>query len=149
MSADPSALLQLIMGGGQQQQNPVLSALSTEGYQFPEMMKAMQLTPQEQFLYQYHMRNLLGSGKIMQPNGDVSTLLQAVVTGPNGRYYNIPTVWGGKQLDPRAAAEQAAKIGWEKWPSYDTPEAADTRYMKMHDFMDKDVGLWLSRQGKQ
>ena len=108
--------------------------------------KEMSLTPQEQYLYQHHLDNLHGTGKVMQPGGDISTILQTVVPGPDNRYYNIPMVWDGKVLSREAAGAKAAEVGWDKWPSYDTPRAADTRYMQMHSYMDRDVGVWRNRR---
>lgn len=115
---------------------------------FDAATRNLNLTPGEQYLYQHHLSNLYGSGKVTQPNGDVSTVLQAVVNGPNGQFYNIPTVWGGQQLQPNEAAKRAAAVGWDKWPSYSTPDEADDRYInQMHPYMDADVGNWLRSQG--
>lgn len=110
---------------------------------YQQAVRDLGLTPQEQFLYQHHLNNLVEGGRVVQPNGDVSTLLQAVVTGPDGRYYNIPTVWGGQVLPPQQAMQQAAAVGWDKWPAYPTPEAADTRYGAMHDYLGRDTGAWI------
>jgi hypothetical protein len=105
--------------------------------------------PQEQNLVEHHLDNLYGSGKVISPAGDVSTVLQAVTTKPpNGsRYYNIPTVWDGKALTVDEASERAAKAGWDKWPSYATPEQADLRYEWMHGLMEKDTGRYLEAGG--
>lgn len=100
------------------------------------------LTPQEQFLYQHHLNNLYGAGKVVYPDGTISTLDQAVVQGPQG-YYSIPTIWEGQQLSPDLAAQRAAAVGWDKWPSYPTPEAADARYVgQMHEYLGRDVAAY-------
>jgi hypothetical protein len=108
---------------------------------FNQAMSELGLTPQEQFLYQHHLNNLYGTGKVIQSNSDISTVLQAVVTGHDGKYYNIPTVWDGQVLPPDQAAQRAASAGWDKWPSYSTPDAADARYEAMHAYMDKDTSV--------
>lgn len=108
---------------------------------YNQASSALGLTPQEQFLYQHHLNNLYGTGKVIQPSGDISTVLQAVVTGPDGKYYNIPTVWNGQVLPPDQAAKQAASIGWDKWPSYATQDAADARYEAMHAYLEKDTSV--------
>jgi|SRR5215469_8496183 len=105
--------------------------------------QALALTPQEQNLYQHHLNNLWVGGRVDQPGGEVSTLLQAVVEGPGDRYYNIPTVWNGKVLSIPRARNEAAKVGWQHWPSYPSEEEADTRYMKMHDYMATDAEAYF------
>lgn len=107
----------------------------------------LQLSPQEQNLYQYHLNNLWSKGGFVHPHtGDISTLLQSVVEGPKtvlGSYYNIPTVWEGKQHSDKEAREHAEKVlGWHNLPAYSSPEAADTRYAKMHPYMEKDTLLY-------
>lgn len=115
------------------------------------IQQAMDLSPQEQFLLEHHFHNLhrlgTGGGTInnvrsdrgaMQPDGSYSTIRQMVVGGPDGRFYNIPTIWNGRQLSGEQAVNMAAKVGWNKWPAYATPDEADARYMKMHEFMDVD-----------
>jgi len=104
------------------------------------------LTPQERFLYQHHLDNLSTAGRgggVIHPNGDISTVYQAVVAGPKGRFYNIPTVWHGTIVPVRTAMDFADRVGMENWPSYPTPELADQRYMQMHDFMARDVDKYL------
>lgn len=103
----------------------------------------LSLSPQEQYLYQVHLNNLHGTGKVTHPNGDISTLLQTVVSGPNGLYYNIPTVWGGKVLDVPSARRMAEAVGWDKWPGYTTPKMADWRYGKMHDYLEQDTASYI------
>jgi hypothetical protein len=105
--------------------------------------KDLKLTPEEQYLYKQHLDNLAGPGKVMQPDGSVSTLLQAVVTGPDGKFYNVPTVWDGKTHTPQEALAHAQADGLSKYPSYATAEEADARYEQMHDYMEKDTGAYL------
>ncbi len=100
----------------------------------------MQLSPQEIALYQRHLTNLYGSGGVDNPNGSRSTLYQAVVGGPEGKFYSIPTVRNGAIIPPRDAAAMAAKEGWGNFPAYSSPEEADARYEKLHGYMEKDTG---------
>lgn len=115
---------------------------------FAVASKELNLTPQEQNLYEHHANNLGTSNQVLQPDGSVSTVLQAVVTGPDGRFYNIPTVWGGTAYDPGTAMLYATQAGLDRYPSYSTPEEADKRYEKMHVYMDKDVGKYLKDKQK-
>ena len=98
----------------------------------------MGLTPQEDYLWQHHMRNLqsIGTGGVRNKDGSVSTVYQSVITGPDGRFYSIPTIWGGKVLGIEESAAKARARGLQNWPSYSTPQAADARYQQMHQFMD-------------
>lgn len=105
----------------------------------------MQLSPQEENLYYHHLNNLNGTGKVMNPDGSISTIYSTTV-GLNGRHYTLPTVWEGKILEPDAAIDKAIATGLHKFPSYPTPEAAMTRYQQMHDYMDQDVKQFLKRK---
>ena len=97
------------------------------------------LTPQEQHLWAHHLWNLqhMGVGGIRNPDGTISTVRQMVVTGPNGKFYNIPSIWNGFELPFEEAYSRAEKKGWDYWPSYSSPEEADARYMQMHKFMEQ------------
>ena len=110
---------------------------------FENAVQQLGLSPQEQNLYWHHLGNLHGEGKVVQPNGDISTVLQAVTSGPGGLYYSIPTVWDGKALDIEAARQRAAQQGWSNFPAYSTSEQADLRYDQMHQFMDHDTEAYF------
>lgn len=105
--------------------------------------KDMHLTDQEKNLYKYHLNNLHGDGKIIHPNGDISTILQ-VSPEVEGKVYNLPTVTNGKVLpDEDAAVENASKIGINHFPSYPDRDTAESRYQQMHQYMDRDVQDYL------
>lgn len=112
---------------------------------FDVATKELNLTPQEQYLYQHHINNLTGSGKVTNPDGSISTIYQANVEGPGGRNYNIPTVWDGRILPVQQAVQRATQSpgGWNKWPSYATEEQAESRYNAMHDYMGEDTGHYI------
>ena len=105
--------------------------------------QALRMTAQERGLYERHLANLNGPGKVMQPDGSVSTILQMNVQGPDGRHYNIPSVYNGKALGFPEAIRNAEQQGWHNFPSYPTPEDAEARYQQMHEYMDQDVGRYL------
>lgn len=129
----------------------------------PAAQRAMNLSPAEIALYQMHLKNLLGPGGVdnppdaQNPQGSRSTLYQAVQEH-NGKFYNIPTVWNGKrEVEPykrddgtvmdvpnAIALANVAKVGWDTFPSYATPDEADARYGAMHKFMDQDTSQYLS-----
>lgn len=105
---------------------------------------ALNLTPQERALYQRHLTNLWGTGGVDNADGSRSSLYQANVTGPDGRSYNIPTVYNGAIItDPKEMKARAAAQGWNTFPSYATPDQAEARYQAMHEFMDKDTGAYF------
>lgn len=122
----------------------------------------MDLTPEEQALYQRHLSNLYGTGGVDNQNGTRSTLYQSVQQRPDGKYYNVPTVWDGKietekwtrpadgkVFDvPNAVAKQnIGNAGWASFPSYATPDEADTRYDQMHRYMEKDTNQYQKKKG--
>lgn len=103
---------------------------------------AMKLTDQEKFLYNKHLENLNGRGKIVHPDGSVSSLLQMSFER-GGKIYNIPTVWNGKQLEPDDAIKAAEKVGIKKFPSYGSEEQAESRYGAMHGYLEKDTSDFI------
>lgn len=105
--------------------------------------KDLQLTPQERGLYQRHLDNLNGSGKVVHDDGSISTLYQMSVQGPGNMTYNIPSVYEGKIVQPDEAMQRASQQGWHNFPAYATPEIAESRYQQMHSYMDQDVGHYL------
>src|SRR5215470_10570122 len=80
--------------------------------------KALKLTPQERALYERHLTNLWGTGGVTNPDGSRSTLYQMTMLGPDGRAYNIPTVWDGKILEADDAVQRAMQQGLRNFPSY-------------------------------
>lgn len=123
---------------------------------FNSAMSDLKLNPQEKSLYQMHLDNLYGSGGVDNPDGSRSTLFQAVQEH-NGKYYNIPTVWNGAiqtvpsvnpttgstvQVPNLIALQNVEKAGWNKFPSYNSPEEADQRYDQMHSYMEKDTAQY-------
>lgn len=108
-----------------------------------EADSALNLSPEEKFLYNTHLQNLNGTGKIVHPDGSISSLLQMSFES-GGKIYNIPTVWGGKQLDPSDAIRAAEKVGLNKFPSYGTEDDAESRYEAMHQYLEKDTGDFIA-----
>jgi hypothetical protein len=107
-----------------------------------------------------HITNLYGPGGVDNaptaddPQGSRSTLYQTVEPH-NGKFYSVPTVWDGqiqtqrwkrptdgKQFDiaNQKTLDNVNAAGWDTFPSYPSGEAADKRYMQMHDYMDRDTG---------
>ena len=108
----------------------------------------LSLTPQEQFLYQHHLDNLVGPGGVTNPNGSRSTVLQS--SGErDGQVYNFPTVWNGQELDPQAAKPLISSFGsqgWNRLPAYPDDDTAEARYKQMHAYMDQDVANTYGRK---
>jgi hypothetical protein len=95
------------------------------------------LNEQEQFLYQHHLDNL-AKGGVSSAGGKTSSLL-AITVGQDDKTSIIPTIWDNKIVSKDQAIANADKVGFDKFPSYDSREEAFNRYMKMHDYMDKDM----------
>jgi hypothetical protein len=107
---------------------------------FSDAKRDLDLTPQEQYLYQTHLRNLeISKGGVPNPTeGGKSTLYQTSIE-KNGRFYNIPTLWDGKFLNEDQATARAEAIGLDNFPSYKTRNQAEARYTKMHEYMERDL----------
>lgn len=105
----------------------------------------MQLTPQEQALYQRHLQNLYGPGGVDNPDGSRSTLYQ-MSTEIGGRVYNLPTVYDGKIVTPQEAVQRAQAQGLNTFPSYGSEQQAESRYQQMHGYMEKDTGAYLAQK---
>jgi hypothetical protein len=106
----------------------------------------MHFTPQEKDFYQLHLDRLRSPNeRIVDDQGNVSTLLQMTVDH-EGKTYNIPSIWGGKIVSVDDAVKNVEKIGWDKFPSYNTPEEAEARYQRMHKYMDKDAEAFKTAQ---
>jgi hypothetical protein len=97
---------------------------------------AMGLSPQEQALYFHHLANLAQGG---HPNGDgtTSTLYQ-MSQGVGGNTYNLPTIYGNAKLSPDDAFARAQRAGLQNFPSYPSDFAAENRYQKMHNYLERD-----------
>ena len=98
---------------------------------------AMDLTPEEQEILNYHRRNLQTG--IFQKNADgtLTTFKGAVVGLPNGQTI-IPTFWYGQERDVPTAVRLATRSGI-KFPSYKTPEEALAREQAIHKIMEADI----------
>lgn len=72
----------------------------------------LRMTPQERGLYERHLANLQGSGKVQHDNGAISTLYQLSTEGPDGTTYNIPSVYQGSIVTPEQAVMKAEQQGW-------------------------------------
>ena len=105
----------------------------------------MSLTPQEKYLYNTHLANLNGPGKVVYPMGDISSLYQMSFER-DGKTYNIPTIWGGKALPPDDAVKAAEATGLERFPSYATPKEAEDRYGQLHDYLARDTNDFRGTQ---
>lgn len=107
---------------------------------------AMSLSPEEKFLYNTHLANLNGTGKIVHPDGSISSLLQMSFE-QDGKFYNIPTVVGGRQLAPDDAIKAAEKVGLDRFPSYSSEDEAEARYNALHEFLGRDTADFIAGAG--
>lgn len=101
------------------------------------VVKKYNLTKEEQYLYETHLRNLIEQ-PVVNKNGSISTL-QEITKAYNGKIYLIPTIWGGKVYTTEEAYAHATEIGIEKFPSYNTEAEAKARYSQLHSQIDKDT----------
>lgn len=101
---------------------------------------ALQMTPEERYLWAHHVGNL-NQGGYAQPEGGYSSLYAMTTSEPGGdpnRVFVVPTIWDNQLLSPDDALKRAMAAGFGKFPSYPTREEADTRYGRMHDYLERD-----------
>jgi len=98
---------------------------------------ALNMTPQEQYLWSHHTGNV-DLGGYQQPTGGHSSLY-ATTQGIDDRTYVLPTIYDAQPVEPDEALRRAMAAGIDKFPSYATLEEANARYNRMHDFMENDI----------
>lgn len=95
------------------------------------------LNPQEQFLYDHHLGNLKRGG-VKTPEG-LATARQITVD-MDGKTFSLPTVWDNQILAEEDAIRRAEQIGFNKFPSYASPDEAQARYEQaIHPLMERDI----------
>jgi hypothetical protein len=100
---------------------------------------AMAMTPQERRLYEHHANNLRTGNYVMQPSGMISTVRQIAVQH-KGRWYSVPTIWGGREVSRPEAVKRAFDAGRpDDWPSAASRQELEQRYDVLHRFMEEDV----------
>lgn len=109
---------------------------------YQQALHELKMTPQEQYAYQHHLRNLARGG-VRQPNGDISTYLSKTFTFGN-RAYVLPSVWDNKIItDNQEIIRRAREVGLDKWPSYGSVDEAEKRYNVLHGYMERDTGAMI------
>lgn len=97
------------------------------------------LPGKEGALIEYH-RDNLRNGTYLDKGGDISTVYITGIDGPGGKTYNVPGYWDGKlHTDPKEIGDHAAELGWDKWPSYATPQQADAAAKRVHKIVEDDT----------
>lgn len=118
--------------------------VATRG-QFEAAQRDLALSPQESALYERHLSNLGGPGGVDNKDGSRSTLY-ALTANIDGKEYIIPTVQGGKIMQPKEAIEAAKAEGLGNFPSYATAKEAEDRYQKLHQYMERDTSDFLRQR---
>ena len=97
---------------------------------------------EENELIGYHRQNLHGNNYYTQPDGQIMTINIIGVKGDDGREYNVPGYADGQPLTKEEARERAKEIGWEYFPSYETPGEADFAAKLLKDVIHADMAKW-------
>lgn len=97
----------------------------------------LNLTPQEQHVYNHHRANF-DKGGVPHPDGSISTFLN-FTTGIDGKQYVLPRVWDNQILEEDQAVQRAKAEGLDKWPTYPTYQDAEKRYQQIHSYMERDT----------
>ena len=80
-----------------------------------------------QAIFRHSVNNVNTGNAISNPDGSFSTVRSASVQDErlnNGQPTLIPTIWDGKELDPREAIKKAI-ASKEQWPAFETNQQAD------------------------
>lgn len=104
---------------------------------FHAASQALNLTPQEQYIYRHHLGNL-SQGGVRQASGETSTFLSTTV-GLGNRTYILPTVWDNQILAEREAVKRAQAAGLHNFPSYASVQEAEARYQQIHPYFERDL----------
>jgi hypothetical protein len=105
------------------------------GEEFPEI--TIEMTTLELGLVEYHRENLT-NGTYLDDELGMTTVNILGVTGPDGLIYNVPGFVDGKRLSEREAADNAALVGWDTFPSYTEGSEANLAAQRVHEQIDID-----------
>lgn len=123
-----------------------------------EAHSAMNLSPQESALYARHLNNLWGEGGVDNEDGSRSTLYaytgkfndkEIADSGLHqdlaNKTFVVPSVKNGQILSANDSFKNAVSEGIEKFPHYDSDQQALSRYMQMHDYMERDTSDYKAK----
>jgi hypothetical protein len=99
---------------------------------------------EENELIGYHRQNLYGNNYFTEPDGKIMTINITGVKGDDGREYNVPGYADGQPLTPQQARDRAKEIGWEYFPSYETPGEALEAVELLKHVINADMAKWRS-----
>jgi hypothetical protein len=119
-----------------QAQYPEMDWHSNLGTNFEAAKQQLNMSSEEQFLYNHHLGNLRRGG--IRGNGGASTY-KGITAEIDGRVYMLPTIWDNKRLSEEESVRRAKEVGLDKFPFYNSEEEAQKRYGAIHEFMDMDV----------
>jgi hypothetical protein len=109
---------------------------------FMTAAKQLNLSPQEKYAYQHHLRNL-DRGGVPHLDGSLSSFLN-FTTGIGDKQYLLPRVWDNQILSEDDAVKRATADGLEKWPSGNDWNELESRYNLMHVYMERDTDRKLN-----
>lgn len=108
----------------------------TEDRQFDPIPESF--SPQERRLVEYHRETLRMNEQLDDEKGTTTVYITGV-QGPDGREYLIPGYFAGQRQSPEASALRASLIGWDKYPSYKSPEEAQNAVNRLHTVIEGDM----------
>ena len=102
-----------------------------------------EFSKKELSLLKYHRDNLKNETYLDDKQG-LTTINIMGITGDDDKIYNVPGYANGKRLTEDQARDRAAKIGFNKFPAYETGKASNVAARKLHKTIEADGMKFMS-----
>ena len=102
-----------------------------------------EFSKKELSLLKYHRDNLKNETYLDDKQG-LTTINIMGITGDDDKIYNVPGYANGKRLTEDQARDRAKKIGFNKFPAYDTGKASNVAARKLHKTIEDDGRKFMS-----
>ena len=102
-----------------------------------------EFSKKELSLLKYHRDHLKNETHLDDKKG-LTTINIMGITGDDDKIYNVPGYANGKRLTEDQARDRAKKIGFHKFPAYDTGKASNVAAGKLHEVIEEDGMKFMS-----
>jgi len=102
-----------------------------------------EFSKKELSLLKYHRDHLKNETHLDDKKG-LTTINIMGITGDDDKIYNVPGYANGKRLTEDQARDRAKKIGFNKFPAYETGKASNVAARKLHEVIEEDGMKFMS-----